>query len=1010
MTKILKIKLLMSFVLFFVCSLTYAQILSFRNLTVEDGLAQNSIISIIQDKDGFIWFASEAGVSKYDGVSFQNYNKLDGLSDDHVRVIFEDSKGNKWFGTNDGITKYDGKKFYKYLYGNENNSTIVYSICEDNKGVLWFVTGSSGLLKLDKKGFSYYSKENGLPTDSLRSCFADKNGVVWVGTVEHGVFKIVNSKITIFEQPDWLNNASIYSIYEDKKGNKWFGTDSGIILFDGNKFIDFEKKTNLFGYRISSIIEDKSNILWFCSYGNGLISYNGNKFVHYGVMNGLTSDRVLCSLQDTRGDLWFGTQDGGVCKLSIEKFKIYNTQTGLADDAAFSIFKDNFETLWLGHFGLGISQINSDGVIKILNKKNGLVGNDIPSIIGDKRGYIWIASFDGVMKFKDNKYEHINTADGLANNQVVCLYQDSKNNIWFGCQEGGISEYDDELKKLFTLEDLKNVFGSIWIYNIFEDTNGNIWFATDGKGVFKYFGGRLTQFNSKNGLGSNFVFSTTQDRLGNLWFATQDAGMVKYDGKKFSYINVKEGLPSNNCYFAVEHNNFLYIGTNQGLVKFDYQNYEKLKKDAFKTYTAKDGLASSEMNAGAVYKDKHNNLYIGTSKGVTYFNLNDQPNLAPSPIYLKNLRIIDDEKISDVIPKDELQLSYTQNNLRFDFISVGFTAREKFVYKHKLIGLESNWVESTEPYAQYPYLPPGKYTFQIISRNADGVWNTDPATFAFEINPPIWQTWWAITIFIFISISSVYGFYLMKTEQVKKRNIELANMVRERTKDLELEKDKSDELLLNILPSSLVQELKSHGTVLPREFKNSSILFTDFKAFTFTASILPADKLVNELNEIFLGFDRIVGLYGLEKLKTIGDSYMAAGGLPTESEDHAIKVVYAALKMQEFIMERNETAALKWEMRAGVHSGQVIAGVVGTKKFTYDIWGDTVNIASRMESSGEPTKVNISAFTYMLVKDYFTCEYRGKIDAKGKGKMDMYFVTGIKDAIYKVFDVDHINK
>jgi class 3 adenylate cyclase len=241
----------------------------------------------------------------------------------------------------------------------------------------------------------------------------------------------------------------------------------------------------------------------------------------------------------------------------------------------------------------------------------------------------------------------------------------------------------------------------------------------------------------------------------------------------------------------------------------------------------------------------------------------------------------------------------------------------------------------------------------------------------------------------------IYGLYFYKTFQVKKRNAALEAMVKDRTSELELEKNKSDELLHNILPASLVKELKLNGNVRPRRFNSVSIMFTDFKAFTYTTSVLPPEELVHELNDIFKNFDSLIGKYGLEKLKTIGDSYMAACGIPNEMEDHAIRIVYAALDFQNMIKERNKTAPIKWEMRLGIHSGSVVAGVVGTKKFTYDIWGDTVNIASRMESSGEPGEINISGYTYMLVRDHFDCEYRGKVDTKGKGSIDMYFVKGV---------------
>jgi class 3 adenylate cyclase len=220
-----------------------------------------------------------------------------------------------------------------------------------------------------------------------------------------------------------------------------------------------------------------------------------------------------------------------------------------------------------------------------------------------------------------------------------------------------------------------------------------------------------------------------------------------------------------------------------------------------------------------------------------------------------------------------------------------------------------------------------------------------------------------------------------------------------RTKELEEEKIKTDKLLHNIFPAEIVKELKQYGSVSPRHYKMISILFTDFHKFTDIASSLSPQKLVYELNEIFTGFDTIIEKLGLEKLKTIGDSYMICGGLPNEIPDHAIKVVRAAMLMQEFIGERNKNSKLKWQMRAGVHSGQVVAGIAGINKYTYDVWGDTVNIASRMESCCEPGKVNISGITYNLIKDHFDCFYRGRLEAKGKGEIDMYFVQKIKTPV-----------
>ncbi len=212
------------------------------------------------------------------------------------------------------------------------------------------------------------------------------------------------------------------------------------------------------------------------------------------------------------------------------------------------------------------------------------------------------------------------------------------------------------------------------------------------------------------------------------------------------------------------------------------------------------------------------------------------------------------------------------------------------------------------------------------------------------------------------------------------------------------EKKRSDELLLNILPEETAEELKATGSAKTKSFESVSVLFTDFKNFTKASESLSPEELVKEINYCFSEFDKIVSKYGIEKIKTIGDAYMCAGGLPVANTTHAEDVVKAGLEMQEFIEKNKHDRMAKgqpfFELRLGIHTGPVVAGVVGTKKFAYDIWGDTVNTASRMESSGEVGKVNISAFTYELVKDKFKCTHRGKVQAKNKGEIDMYFVEG----------------
>lgn len=206
------------------------------------------------------------------------------------------------------------------------------------------------------------------------------------------------------------------------------------------------------------------------------------------------------------------------------------------------------------------------------------------------------------------------------------------------------------------------------------------------------------------------------------------------------------------------------------------------------------------------------------------------------------------------------------------------------------------------------------------------------------------------------------------------------------------EKKKSDELLLNILPKLVADELKKRGKATTKRYENVTILFTDFKDFTLLASSISPIKLVKELNEIFSHFDDILEILQIEKIKTIGDAYFAACGLPEKNKNHALQCIEAVKQMFKYLEERNKKNEIQWKMRAGIHSGPVVAGVVSKKKYAYDLFGDTVNTASRMESNGEVGKINISETTYQLVKSKYNCLPRGRINTKGKGDLNMYFV------------------
>jgi class 3 adenylate cyclase/CheY-like chemotaxis protein len=249
---------------------------------------------------------------------------------------------------------------------------------------------------------------------------------------------------------------------------------------------------------------------------------------------------------------------------------------------------------------------------------------------------------------------------------------------------------------------------------------------------------------------------------------------------------------------------------------------------------------------------------------------------------------------------------------------------------------------------------------------------------------------------IFNLLLSTYENAVHQNQALKTAQVELKKL----NQDLTISRKHAEDLLLNILPKAVADELIANGFSNPVKCPDITVLFTDFVGFTKVAESMSPQDLIEDLDVYFNEFDGMVEKYSLEKLKTIGDSYMAAGGIPEPNNTHAVDCVLAALEIQRFMRDsqaqRRAEGRPTWELRIGINSGPAVAGVIGKKKFAYDIWGDTVNMASRVEASGEPGKVNISTATYARVKDFFRCEPRGKIQAKSKGEVDMYFVLGLR--------------
>lgn len=339
------------------------------------------------------------------------------------------------------------------------------------------------------------------------------------------------------------------------------------------------------------------------------------------------------------------------------------------------------------------------------------------------------------------------------------------------------------------------------------------------------------------------------------------------------------------------------------------------------------------------------------------------------------------------------ELNHEENNIAFEFGGVADA-----YYHFFMEGYDKDWVTARKTgMKEYTNLPAGRYTFHAKILNGSREASVEVTNI--RIRPVWYSSPGAIILYIILFLLIVRAIYEQIQLGFAKRQYLLEQIINKRTEDLIIEKEKSEALLANVLPKNTASEIMNKGKATKIKYNFVTVLFSDIQGFTKIAEEMNPEVLIDELDKFFFYFDSVVEKYGIEKIKTIGDAYMCAGGIPEKNRTNPVEVILAALEMKNYmnmLKERSELQGMKyWDIRIGIHTGTVVAGVVGQKKLSYDIWGDTVNTASRMESSGEAGKINISGTTYEFVKEFFACEYRGKMPVKYKGELEMYFVNGI---------------
>lgn len=974
----------------------------------------------MEDSDGFIWVGTEGGgVAVFDGRNFQLYNTYTGLDNNTVRVIFEDKEGNIWLGTDgSGLVQFNGQDFRSINEANGLSNNYVRSITQDSEGHIWAGTYGGGLNKLtfnqDSISISVFGSVDGLPSDIIRDAVTDSEGTTWFGT-DGGLVQYKAGKFKTYNTENGIPHHKILVLFEDINRNIWLGTKNGATKFDGKNFSTFSTDQGLISSRVRAIGQDNTGNIWFGT-NEGVSRFNGSGFQSFTVKHGLSNNRIRDIISDRDGNIWFGTYFGGINRYSGDAFIHFSEEEGLTNEQVESI-QITAEGVWIGTHD-GVNLINFDhnnfSVLDVPFRKE-LEGLTVHKIL-ERNGHLLFATDNGIYHTNDKTAELIKVDGVPFEEETHCLIKDDET-IWVG-SANSLYQFRNvdgnwETQEYYSQPNMNE--GTV--SSLMKDALGNIWIGFLKKGLMRWDGSEFMSIELPGNMSS--VTSIANGPNGFLWIGTDGGGLVKTrlmeaipEPSDFDHMNQEnEQITSNIHQLVFDADGDLWIGTPNGVQQLEMNNRAEVKE--VHSYTTDQGFRGTETSLGATALDQNGNVWFGSIKGLTRYAASlDRINLNEPRIHITDVDLgetnTDWQKMGErlisrfQLPVD-LLLSYENRNITFYFVGIDMKDPSNIRYQWKLEGYTKDWSPvRSDNVAAFTNLPTGRFKFLVRAWNSDGTFSQTPAEFTFRVIPPFWMTWWFILIAALVITGTVFGIIKLREKSLLREQARLQGMVDERTKELRRERDRSEELLLNILPVETAEELKLKGYASVKDYDRVSVLFTDFVGFTNITEKISNQELVDSLDEHFRLFDAIMDKYQIEKIKTIGDAYMAAGGIPVKDRTNPLSVTMAGLEMIKGLSELNAKKEAEgksiWKLRLGIHTGSVISGVVGKRKFAFDIWGDAVNTAARMESSGEVMRVNVSGSTYRLIKEYFECTPRGKIKAKNKGEIEMYFVERLLPA------------
>ena len=710
----------------------------FHSFDVTDGLASNTVYAMLQDRQGDLWFGTEGGLCRYDGVTFTTYTARDGLVYDWVYALLEDRDGDLWvgtgaakFGPGGALVRFDGTNFTAFTEADGLPASPVMALLQDQRGDLWFGTHGGGLCRYDGTHLTTFTTQDGLPTNhiSFHGLIEDEEGHLWFGNYSNnptggrGLTRLAGRALTQFTTEDGLSRNRLWSLLADRRGRLWLGTEGGVVRFDGREMTHYGLPDGLISPTCLSSLEDRQGQLWFGTTG-GLSRFDGRTFLRFTARDGLPhSYHMSCLLEDREGNLWVGTgyfgTGAGISRYT-GAFTTFTTADGLPHDRVLTIHSDPQGDLWIGTKG-GLSRFDGQTFTNFTTE-DGLAFDKVAALLPEPDGHLWLGhglwvgfvqGGVGLSRYDGTQFTTFSRADadGLPSRWVGALLKDRRDYLWIGTGDG-LGRYDGTQFHAYYTDD---GLSDNQIQTLLEDRQGDLWIGTFA-GLNRYDGDQFHSFSIQDGLPHDQIRALLQDRQGDLWIGTEN-GLSRYDGAQFHNFSTQDGLGGNTVNALLEDpDGRLWIATQGG----GLTQYDGL---VFQTLLQQDGLAADRVHT--LHQDGNGDLWIGTEKGLSRY----RPH--PIPPLVRLTGVTADRAYGAV---DSLALPTTQGRVRFEFSGHSYKTRPgQVAYAYRLAGLEENWRWTRDRSVEYTDLAEGSYQFQVQAVDRDLTYSTEPATVDLDV-------------------------------------------------------------------------------------------------------------------------------------------------------------------------------------------------------------------------------------------------------------------------------------